>query len=74
MQKVPHVTVGIISGEEISFSLNAPYMAKGETIEGQQKVVYSEGSILWNGNKYRELVFTPSQQHHGDELEERRPI
>lgn len=67
MQKVPHVTVGIISGEEISFSLNAPYMAKGETIEGQQKVVYSEGSILWNGNKYRELVFTPSQQHHGDE-------
>ena len=60
--RVPQVTVGIISGEEIRFSLRAPYTAKGETHQGEQTVRYSEGSILWNGNKYRELTFVPSSQ------------
>ncbi len=56
----PNVTVGIVSGQEIHFALNAPYTAKGETIQGEQTVVFSEGGILWNGNQYRELTFTPS--------------
>lgn len=60
-EKVPHVTVGIISGEEIRFSLNSPYVAKGETIVGEQTVKHSEGSILWNGNEYRELSFVPGK-------------
>ena len=60
-EKVPHVTVGIISGEEIRFSLNTPYTAKGETIVGEQTVKHSEGSILWNGNEYRELAFVPGK-------------
>ncbi|MCM1079386.1 MAG: DUF4922 domain-containing protein [Bacteroidales bacterium] len=60
-RKVPHVTVGIISGEEIRFSLNSPYTAKGETIIGEQAVKHSEGSILWNGNEYRELTFVPGK-------------
>ena len=34
-------------------------MAKGATIEGEQMVEFSEGGILWNGNQYRELTFTP---------------
>ncbi len=58
----PAVTVGIVSAEKIVFSLNAPYTAKGETIEGKQFVEFSEGGILWNGNQYRELTFTPSSQ------------
>ena len=55
----PQVTVGIVSAEEIHFTLNQPYMAKGETIEGAQKVSFAEGSILWNGRQYRELTFIP---------------
>lgn len=55
----PEVTVGVVSGQMIHFSLNAPYMAKGETIEGDQIVEFSGGGILWKGNQYRELIFTP---------------
>ncbi len=55
----PDVTVGIVSGQKIAFSLNAPYMAKGELIEGEQTVEFSEGGILWRGMQYRELTFTP---------------
>jgi SpoIID/LytB domain protein len=59
-EEQPMVTVGIVSAEKIVFSLNAPYTAKGETINGKQFVEFSEGGILWNGNQYRELTFTPS--------------
>ena len=55
----PTITVGIVSGKKIHFSLNSPYMAKGEKIEGKQTVEFSEGGILWNGNNYRKLTFMP---------------
>ena len=55
----PNVHVGIVSGEKIEFSLNGEYSAKGETITGRQTVEFSEGGILWNGNQYRELCFSP---------------
>ena len=57
--KQPSVSVGIVSGVRISFSLNKPYMAKGNLIEGEQVVEFHEGGILWNGNQYRELTFHP---------------
>ena len=60
LKEQPNVSVGIVSGQKIEFSLNAPYTAKGETIEGKQIVEFSEGGILWNGNQYRELTFTPA--------------
>ena len=55
----PQVTVGIVSAEEIHFTLNQPYRAKGETIEGAQKVSFAEGSVSWIGRQYRELTFVP---------------
>ena len=55
----PTVSVGIVSGQKIHFTLNAPYTAKGETIKGSQVVEFSEGGILWNGSQYRELTFVP---------------
>lgn len=55
----PFVTVGIVSAQKIHFALSGAYTAKGETIEGDQKVEFSEGGILWRGNQYRELTFTP---------------
>ena len=57
----PDVKVGIVSGQKIRFSLNRPYMAKGESIEGEQTVEFSEGGILWRGSQYRELTFTPQR-------------
>ena len=57
--KEPSVTVGIVSGRKILFALNAPYTAKGEEIVGSQTVEFSEGGILWRGQQYRELAFTP---------------
>ena len=60
--KQPSVAVGIVSGASIAFSLNKPYMAKGNLIEGEQTVEFHEGGILWNGNQYRELTFHPQSQ------------
>jgi len=57
--KQPDVTVGIVSGQKIHFSLNKPYIAKGETVTGEQEVEFSEGGVLWNGNQYRSLTFHP---------------
>ncbi len=57
----PSVKVGIVSGQQIAFALNGAYTAKGETIEGEQTVAFSEGGILWNGSQYRELTFTPER-------------
>ena len=34
--KQPNVSVGIVSGARIAFSLNGPYMAKGNLIDGEQ--------------------------------------
>ncbi|MBQ7420472.1 MAG: DUF4922 domain-containing protein [Prevotella sp.] len=59
ISKQPDVTVGIVSGQKIAFELNAPYMAKGELIKGEQTVEFSEGGILWRGMQYRELTFLP---------------
>lgn len=56
----PDVLVGIVQGKEISFSLNNPYLAKGNAVEGTQKVCFSEGGILWNGKQYSQLIFQPS--------------
>ena len=62
MDKEPQVAVGVVSGTQLRFALNKPYMAKGEVIEGEQQVAFSEGCILWNGNMYRELLFVPKTQ------------
>ena len=59
----PQVAVGIVSGKAIRFSLNNPYMAKGESIEGEQLVEFSEGGIAWRGRQYRELSFVPKNHH-----------
>ena len=57
--KEPQVAVGIVSGAEISFTLNAPYAAKGETITGPQHVQLADGGLLWHEQQYRELLFVP---------------
>lgn len=61
--KEPEISVGIVNAQEINFSLNMNYFAKGEIVRGEQKVVFSEGGILWNGNLYKELTFTPQEDN-----------
>lgn len=57
--KEPEISVGIVNAQEIHFTLNARFLAKGETVSGNQQVSFEEGGILWNGNVYRELTFAP---------------
>ena len=68
--KEPEVTVGIVSGEKISFILNTPFMAKGELISGEQTVEFFEGGILWRGTQYRELTFHPQSNDASFSLED----
>ena len=62
IQEEPMVTVGIVSASRISFTLNKAYVAKGEEITGEQVVELSEGTIHWNGAKYRELRLIPQSK------------
>ena len=59
LDKEPDVHVGIVSADEISFTLNGDYIAKGKSVTGCQTVAFSEGGIAWNGALYRELRFVP---------------
>lgn len=68
-KKEPTVTVGIVSGQKIRFALNTPYVAKGEVIVGEQIVELSEGGIMWHGQQYRELLFTPQPNDSGNKKE-----
>ena len=61
--KEPEISVGIVHAQEIHFTLNGNFFAKGETVQGCQTVAFSEGGILWNEKLYRELTFTPQEDH-----------
>ena len=61
-QQEPNVTVGIVSGERIAFSLNHPYEVEGQQATGDQWVELANEAILWNGNRYSELVFHPTDE------------
>lgn len=45
----PLVTVGIVSGKRITFSLNEPYGTDSTHVKGDQTAEFDNGSILWNG-------------------------
>lgn len=36
--KEPEINVGIVNALEIAFTLNAKFLAKGETVSGKQRV------------------------------------
>lgn len=55
----PNVSVGIVSGHEIKFCLNATYVVEGMPSAGKQTVSFSENGVLWNGKTYRQLEFLP---------------
>lgn len=61
--KEPEISIGIVSAQKIHFTLNACFLAKGENVSGPQVVSFEDGGILWNGNVYRELTFTPLENN-----------
>ena len=68
--KEPNVSVGIVTADKITFTLNQPYVAKGEVITGPQTVEFSEGGILWCGTQYRNLTFRPQADDASFELQD----
>ncbi|MGN0058794.1 MAG: SpoIID/LytB domain-containing protein [Phocaeicola plebeius] len=60
--KQPEISVGIVNAQQLHFTLNSPFLAKGETVSGNQQVCFEEGGIQWNGNIYHELTFTPLEE------------
>jgi peptidoglycan hydrolase-like amidase len=57
--KEPEISVGIVHALHIHFTLEGEFTAKGETVSGNQEVLFSEGGILWRQQLYRELTFHP---------------
>ena len=57
------ISVGIVSAQNIKFSLNTAYTAKGQEVTGNQEVEFVDGGISWNGNVYQELTFTPVEDY-----------
>ena len=66
----PRVSVGIVTANEIVFSLHQPYNANGTTVSGKQSVSYENGAIIWNGKRYKELVFQPQEAGASFSLED----
>ena len=44
-EEEPEVTVGIVSAQKVHFSLNKPYLAKGEIVIGEQEVEFSISDV-----------------------------
>ena len=66
----PRVSVGIVTANEIVFSLHQPYNANGTTVSGKQSVSYENGAIIWNRKRYKELVFQPQEAGASFSLED----
>ena len=55
----PEISVGILFESRIEFVLLTPYRMNGEEVRGKQVAAYSDGSVLWQGRLYEELLFEP---------------
>ena len=53
------LSVGLLSGERIRFTLNGLHSVKGASVEGETIVEFRDGGLLWNDQVYRQLTFTP---------------
>lgn len=55
----PYINVGILSGKQIEFQFDMPYICMGQEVVGFNRVSLDGGLIEWNGSKYAELIFKP---------------
>ena len=55
----PEVSVGILSTDHLTLTLNGEFRAKGATVTGEQEVTLEDGSLRWRDNLYREFTMVP---------------
>lgn len=61
--KQPDIHVGIVHAVELHFALQGNYALNGVPVEGEQTAVYHpDGTILWQGKAYNELVFLSNNE------------
>ncbi len=58
-EEEPEVSVGILSTEHLTITLNGEYRAKGATVSGLQEVTLEDGSLRWRDSLYREFTMVP---------------
>ena len=60
----PTIDVGIMQGEEIALLFNKPYTANGTIFNiGEYKATLKDEKVLFEGNSYDELIFTPATEN-----------
>ena len=65
----PIITVGILSALQLRFVLNGDFLLNNETINGDQSAEIQNGSILFNGIHYKELLFETHNDNASFELQ-----
>lgn len=60
--KVPQVKVGIMNESVLDFILDGKYTCNGTTYNGKYNANYTDGKIEFEGGKYDELTFLPSDE------------
>lgn len=59
----PDIHVGIVHAIELHFTLKGEYTWNGLPVKGKQTATYSpDGTILWNGKSFKELLFASSNE------------
>ena len=60
----PMVNVGIMTQKSILFVLNGSYIETetGEELQGEQRAIWTNGKILFNGKLYEDLFFEPTDK------------
>lgn len=64
----PEVHIGILTASEIGFCFHGNYLCEGVSVNGDQKVEWVSGKLVWNGKTYSELLFEPILNHFTFEL------
>lgn len=60
----PMVNVGIMTQKSILFVLNGSYIETetGKELQGEQRAIWTNGKILFNGKLYEDLFFEPTDK------------
>lgn len=60
------VNVGIMTQKSILFVLNGPYIETetGEELQGEQRAIWTNNKILFNGKLYEDLFFEPTDKQN----------
>lgn len=66
--KEPEISVGIVSAQELHFTLNGFFSAKGKDVCDKQTVSFDEGGIRWDDMLYKELTFVPLKEKNSFSL------